>query len=62
MEFAETNYKFKWYAQSFHVMGILKEMRKTNNLTDVRLVCDDGKEVRALCTQSINETNFHFFA
>ena len=56
MEFAETNYKFKWYAQSFHVMGILKEMRKTNNLTDVRLVCDDGKEVRAhkvvLCAHS----------
>ena len=40
-------YKLNWHTYSDHLRDMLYNMRKSENLTDVTLVCDDHKQFRA---------------
>ena len=39
--------QFRWQSYSDHVGSMLHEMRKSNDLTDVTLVCDDKTQLSA---------------
>ena len=41
------NCNIRWDNFSEHVKGVLYEMMKTTQMTDVTLVCDDKKEINA---------------
>ena len=40
-------YNFKWNSFSDHVLNLMRDMLLSPNYTDVTLVCDDGKLIRA---------------
>ena len=43
----QEKYNLNWHTYSDHLRGMLHEMMKSNELTDVTLVCDDKKQFRA---------------
>ena len=43
----QEKYNLKWYTYSDHLREMLHEMMKSNELTDVTLVCDDKKQFKA---------------
>ena len=40
-------YNLKWHTYSDHLREMLHEMMKSNELTDVTLVCDDKRQFKA---------------
>ena len=40
-------YKLNWYTYSDHLREMLHEMMKSDQLTDVTLVCDDKRQFKA---------------
>ena len=43
----QEKYNFNWHAYSDHLREMLHEMMKSNELTDVTLVCDDKRQIKA---------------
>jgi len=44
---SQEKYNLNWHTYSDHLREMLHKMRKTENLTDVTLVCDDQKKYKA---------------
>ena len=40
-------YNLKWHTYTDHLRGMLHGMMKSNELTDVTLVCDDNRQFKA---------------
>ena len=40
-------YNLEWHSYTDHLRNMLHEMRKSNDLTDVTLVCDDKRQFKA---------------
>ena len=43
----QEKYNLKWYTYSDHLKEMLHEMMKSDDLTDVTLVCDDKIQLKA---------------
>ena len=43
----QEKYNLKWYTYSDNLREMLHEMMKSNELTDVTLVCDDKRQFKA---------------
>ena len=61
-------YNLNWHAYSDHLRVMLHEMMKSNELTDVTLVCDDKRQFKAhkiilSACSSVKKSveNFHTF-
>ena len=44
---SQEKYNLNWHTYSDHLREMLHEMMKSNELTDVTLVCDDKKQFKA---------------
>ena len=43
----QEKYNLNWHTYSDHLREMLHEMMKSNELTDVTLVCDDKRQFKA---------------
>ena len=48
----QEKYNLNWHTYSDHLREMLQEMMKSDQLTDVTLVCDDKKQFKA-CSQCL---------